>query len=113
MTELKEVTFILPEDLVSAADEAAARGQRSRSEVVQDALRWYLRVQELPVDEATPEEIEAIEAGRAELARGDFVTFEEIKHDLETDLRQARTKKSKNFPLGDRQRATRLFGPSC
>jgi predicted transcriptional regulator len=96
MTELKEVTFVLPEDLVSAADAAAARDRRSRSEIVQAALQWYLRRQELPVEEPTPEEIEAIAAGRDEVARGDFVTFEDVKHDLETDLRQARTEKSKN-----------------
>ena len=33
--------------------------------------------------------------GRAEIARGEFVTFEEIKRDLESDLLEKRTKKSK------------------
>ena len=43
--------------------EAAVRERRSRSELVREALRWYLRVQELPGEEATAEEIEAIERG--------------------------------------------------
>jgi hypothetical protein len=61
--------------------------------LVEDALRWYLRVQGLAWDEASAKEIEAIERGRAEFARGEFVTFEEIKRDLEADLLEQRSKK--------------------
>ena len=62
--------------------------------LVEDALRWYLRVQDLAWDEASPEEIETIETGRAEIDRGEFVTFEEIKRDLAADLLEQRTKES-------------------
>jgi predicted transcriptional regulator len=94
MPNARRVTVILPEDIVSAADEVAAKRACSRSALVQDALRWYLRVQDLAWDEAFPEEIEAIERGRAEIARGEFVSFEEIKRDLEADLLEQRTEKS-------------------
>jgi predicted transcriptional regulator len=94
MPNARRVTITLPEDIVGAADEVAAKRECSRSALVEDALRWYLRVQELPWEEATPEEIEAIEKGRAEHARGEFVTFEEIKRDLEADLLEQRAKKS-------------------
>jgi predicted transcriptional regulator len=79
----KRVTISLPKEIVRAADEVAAKRECSRSALAEDALRWYLRVRELPWDEASPEEIEAIGRGQAEIARGEFVTFEEIKRDLE------------------------------
>ena len=81
----------MPEEVVGAADELAAARACSRSALVEDALKWYLRVRDLAWDEASPEEIEAIERGRAEIARGEFVTFEEIKRDLEADLLEQRT----------------------
>jgi predicted transcriptional regulator len=84
----------LSEDVVGAADQVAAKRASSRSALVEDALRWYLRVQDLAWEEASPEEIEAIERGRAEIARGEFVTFEEIKRDLEADLLEQRPEKS-------------------
>ena len=96
MSAAKRITISLPEDVLRAADQVAHTQESTRSALVEDALRGYLRVQELPCEEATPEEIEAIERGRAEIARGEFVTFEEIKRDLEADLLEERTKKSEN-----------------
>lgn len=95
MGAAKRITISLPEDVLRAADEVALTQEWSRSALVEDALRWYLRVQELRCQEATPEEIER---GRAEIARGEFVTFEEIKRDLEVDLLKERTKKSQKVP---------------
>jgi metal-responsive CopG/Arc/MetJ family transcriptional regulator len=98
MGAAKRITISLPEDVLRAADEVALTQEWSRSALVEDALRWYLRVQELPCEEATNEEIEAIERGRAEIARSEFVSFEEIKRDLEVDLLKERTKKSQEVP---------------
>jgi hypothetical protein len=54
----------LPEDVVRAADEAALRQERARSALVEDALRWYLRIRELPCEEATPRRLPRLrEAG--------------------------------------------------
>ncbi len=94
MATARRITISLPEDVLRAADEVALTQERARSALVEDVLRWYLRVQELPCEEATPEEIAAIERGRAEIARGEFVTFEEIKRDLAADLLEDRAKKS-------------------
>jgi predicted transcriptional regulator len=94
MATARRITISLPDDVLRAADEAALTQERARSALVEDALRWYLRIQQLPCEEATPEEIAAIERGRAEIARGEFVTFEKIKRDLEADLLEERTKKS-------------------
>jgi predicted transcriptional regulator len=94
MRAAKRITISLPEDILRAADEAALTQDCTRSTLVEDALRWYLRIQELRCEEGTPEEIAAIERGRAEIARGEFVTFEEIKRELEADLLEERRKKS-------------------
>jgi len=94
MPKTRRVTITLPQDVVGAADEVAAKRVCSRSALVEDALRWYLRVQDLAWDEASPEEMQAIERGRAEIARGEFVTFEEIKRDLAADLLEQRRKES-------------------
>jgi predicted transcriptional regulator len=94
MATARRITISLPEDVVRAADEVALTQERARSALVEDALRWYLRIQELPCDEVTPEEVAAIERGRAEFAQGEFVTFEEIKRDLAADLLEERTKES-------------------
>ena len=94
MGAAKRITIRLPEEIVRAADETSTRRGCSRSALIDDALRWYLRVQDLAWDEASPEEIETIETGRAEIDRGEFVTFEEIKRDLAADLLEQRTKES-------------------
>ena len=94
MAIARRVTISLPEDVLRATDKVALTQERPRSALVEDALRWYLRIQELPCEEATAEETAAIARGRAEIARGEFVTFEEIKRDLAADLLEERTKKS-------------------
>jgi predicted transcriptional regulator len=100
MATARRITISLPADLLRAADKAALTQERARSALVEDALRWYLRIQELPGEEATAAEIAAIERGRAEIARGEFVSFEEIKRDLAADLLEERTKKSQKVPAG-------------
>jgi len=93
MGAAKRITISLPEDVVRVADEVAARRGRSRSELIRDALQWHLRVQNLLVEEATPEERAALAAGRAQHARGDFATLDEIRRDLDADLLPERPKK--------------------
>ncbi len=77
MTSAK-VTVSLPVELLEAADRARAARHYSRSELFREALRMYL----LPTYEPTPEEIRAIEAGRAELSRGEWVGWDELKKNL-------------------------------
>ena len=93
MGAAKRITIRLPEDVVRLADEVAARRGRSRSELIRDALQWHLRVQNLPLEEPTPKERAALAAGRAQHARGDFATLDEIRRELEADLLAERPKK--------------------
>jgi predicted transcriptional regulator len=89
----KRVTISLPEAILEAADRVGARDHRSRSELVREALCWYLRLRDLPVDYASPEETEAFERGKEQIARGEYLTLEELLHDLEDHRRQGRAKK--------------------
>lgn len=81
MATARRVTISLPEDVLRAADEVALTQERARSALVEDALRWYLRVQELPCEEATPEEIvvgsiEHSTSSRSNRTRGDLRPLE-------------------------------------
>ena len=91
MTKTAKVTISLPEPMLRAADEAGARERRSRSELIREALRWYLRLGQLPVEHATPEDLAAIEAGRAERARGETLSLDDIRRDLDARVREERT----------------------
>lgn len=94
MGAAKRVTVSLPEHVVRAADEVAARSGRSRSELIRDALEWHLRVRALPIEEPTADERAAFAAGRAQHARGEFVSLDELRRELAADLLAQRPKKS-------------------
>ena len=66
--------------MLEATDRQAQLELRDRSELVREALRRYLA--RIPVVDATPAEVGALERGRAEHARSDFVPLEELTHDL-------------------------------
>ncbi|HVY59361.1 MAG TPA: hypothetical protein VHA77_16040, partial [Xanthobacteraceae bacterium] len=59
---------------------------RSRSDLIREALRRYLAAagagRMIPIDDAGPDEVEAITRGRREFERGDFVRLEDIQHEL-------------------------------
>jgi metal-responsive CopG/Arc/MetJ family transcriptional regulator len=92
VAKVAKVTISLPEELLREADAAGAREHRTRSELVQEALRWYLRISTLPVADPTRGEIAAIKAGRVDHARGRTLTHADIVHDLEDRVRKESTK---------------------
>jgi metal-responsive CopG/Arc/MetJ family transcriptional regulator len=83
------VTISLSEEMLAAADRAGVREHRTRSELMREALRWYLRAGTLAVEEPTDAERAAIATGRAEHARGESLSPVELRHDLEARLREA------------------------
>ena len=93
MGAARRITITLPEETALAVDEAAMRRGCSRSELIQEALAWHLRVQNLPIEEPSPEERAALAAGRAQHARGEFVTLDEIRRELAADLLAKRPKR--------------------
>jgi metal-responsive CopG/Arc/MetJ family transcriptional regulator len=84
-TASRTIAVNVPEEMLPAIDEAARRQQQSRSQLVRKALQLYpsnrlSRV--IPLEDARPDEIEAIERGRAEFARGEFVRLVDLQHEL-------------------------------
>jgi metal-responsive CopG/Arc/MetJ family transcriptional regulator len=80
----KIISISIPEEMLPVIDSAARKEYRSRSELIREVLRRYLsgnRGGVIPVDDAQADEIEAIRAGRQELARGEFVRLEDLQHD--------------------------------
>jgi hypothetical protein len=64
-------------------DEPARREHRTRADLVRNSLRRYLasgRV--IPVDNAEPDEVVAIERGRADIGQGDSVRLEDLQREL-------------------------------
>ena len=111
MAKTAKVTISLPEELLRKADAAGEREHRTRSELVREALRWYLRISTLPVSDPTPEEIAAIRAGRAEHARGETLTHADIRSnaDLEDRVREEGAKEPRRLPLDDHRRIVRAL----
>ena len=92
-SKTKRVTISLPEEMLEAADQQAHLELRDRSELIREALRRYLT--RIPVEDASPEEAAALKRGRAEHARGEFVTLEELMHDLAPHRQPKRTQRAR------------------
>ena len=83
MRTRKAMTISLPPGMVQQMERVRKREQRTRSELVREALRAYLN-DRFPVVVPTKAELAAIERGRAAFRRGDYVSLEELVHDLES-----------------------------
>lgn len=80
------MTISLPPKMVDELDRVRRREHRTRSELLREALRRYMaavrRRRAVRVEEALPDEIEAIRKGREEFARGETVRLEDVQHAL-------------------------------
>ena len=83
------VTISLPTEMVRAADRQGQIELRNRSEMMREALRYYLA--RVPTDEATQAEIAALRRGKKEIAHGKFVTLSQLVHDMDGHRRTQRT----------------------
>ena len=82
----KTVTISLPLQLVAELDRVREREHRTRSEILSEALRRYITAAErgriIPVEDALPEEVEAMRRADEEYARGECVRLEDLQHEL-------------------------------
>lgn len=81
----KMISVSIPEEMLPEIDTAARKEHRSRSELIREALRRYLSSESgrmIPVDDAQPDEAAAVERGRQEIKRGEFVRLEDLQHEL-------------------------------
>ena len=65
----------------------------SEIERVRELGELYKQVRSIPNGLATPEEVRATKRGRAEFARGEFVTLDQFLHDMDSTRRKKRPKK--------------------
>jgi metal-responsive CopG/Arc/MetJ family transcriptional regulator len=76
----KNLWISFPKAMLKEVARISARSHRSRSELVREAVRVYLRVSGSPAAKPTARELSEMRRGRAEIARGEIVTLEEIEH---------------------------------
>ena len=77
-------TSLSPEEVV-AFDRARKRDNLTRAQAVREAVRCYVSQdsdRKIPVEDALPDEIEAIEEGQAQIARGEYVLLDDLKHEM-------------------------------
>ena len=75
----KTVTVSLPQEELVALDRARKRDNLTRAQALREAIRRYVSQdsnREIPIEDALPDEIEAIEKGQAEIARGEYVLLD-------------------------------------
>jgi Arc/MetJ-type ribon-helix-helix transcriptional regulator len=81
------MTISLPPAIVDDLEVYRKKNNFTRSELVRYALRELL-YSRFPVQKPTQAEIKAMEAGRREIAKGNFVTLEELHAKLDAKNRQ-------------------------
>ncbi len=92
------MTISLPRPMIQEVERVRKIEHRTRSELVREALRVYFnpelaaRIARLPVYTPTAAERRAIAKGRAEIARGEYVTVDELFQDLDRRRGKARAK---------------------
>ena len=81
----KTVSVALPQEELVALDRLRKRDNLTRAQALREAIRRYVSQdsnREIPMEDALPDEIEAIEKGQAEIARGEYVLLDDLKHEM-------------------------------
>ena len=81
----KTVTTSLPPEEFVALDRVRKRDNLTRAEAVREAIRRYVSQgadRKIPVEDALPDEIKAIKEGQAQIARGEYVLLDDLKHEM-------------------------------
>ncbi len=86
------LTISLPPAMSKQLEKVRKAENRTRSELLREALRQYIE-RRYPTETSTKEELVAIRRGRAAFARGEHVSFTELTRELESQNHKARTRK--------------------
>jgi len=85
------LTISLPPEMLDELERVRREEHRTRSELIREALRVYFSGR-IPKDTPTAAELRAIRRGRAAIARGDYVTLDQLRHEVGTAPRRPRKK---------------------
>ncbi len=94
MREATTLTVSLPPAMAKQVKQAMKVENRTRSELVREALRVYLSAKLVPVERPTAAEARAYRAGASAYKRGDYVTLGEFIDGVDRRPRRARSKVS-------------------
>ncbi len=101
----RTINVSLPADMARRVDQASKREQRTRSELVREALRVYFAQSYTP----TASEVRAMEKGRAEIRRGDYLTLDQLHAELDrlnlTERSQGTRARPKSRPRASSRRS--------
>ena len=79
----KKFSVSLPPDLYQQAEAVRKAEHRTRSELVREALRSYIdRFRRIPVVSPTQQEERMLKEGWKGYEDGDYVTLEELQHEM-------------------------------
>jgi predicted transcriptional regulator len=81
------MTISLPPAMAKQMEKVQRRENRTRSELLREAWRLYYESR-YPVYSPTKVEAAAIRKGRAEMKRGQFVTLEQLLHEMDAKRRK-------------------------
>jgi predicted transcriptional regulator len=78
------ISVAIPMDMLPEIDAAARTQNRSRADIVREALRQYFLTgnRRIPVADAEPDEARAAMQGQAEFQRGEFIRLEDLQREL-------------------------------
>src|SRR5215469_10574777 len=93
------IATMLSQEDVAALDRVRREEKLSRAALAREAIRQYIAgaVRRIPVVDPEPSELEDIARGEAAIARGEYVTLEELLLDLDIGRREGGTKKSRTI----------------
>lgn len=88
------MTISLPPGMVKEFEKVRKTENRTRSELVREALRYYIESR-YPLVKPTKAELTAIRRGRAEIKRGNYVTLDQLRNGLAASNRKKSRKSSR------------------
>ena len=82
----KTITVSLPPTMVDQIDRVRRHEHRTRSELLREALRHYMAIagtaSAVRVEDAQPDETDAIRQGRDDFKRGATIRLEDLQNEL-------------------------------
>jgi predicted transcriptional regulator len=92
MSKRIHYTISLPSEIAEAVEKTRKAEHRSRSELFREAVRVYLAARTSPAYTPTAAELRALDKGRAEIRRGNYLTLDELLASLASHRPKVRTK---------------------
>ena len=93
MRTTQTMTISLPPSMVKEFEKVRKAESRTRSELVREALRYYIESR-FRIVEPTKAELAALNRGRREIEKGDFISVEQLVDDLAAANRKKGRKSS-------------------